>query len=322
MGLFRRREDTTPGYEDNAALRGFGGYEPADTPRFPSSDGFGTQQTEPPPVAPPRAEPKRIRPAAKPPKKWRRAPWFGLVLIAFVGGLLNALGVGKTHHTPSTPTSRPPLVTTPSPRVVVPAAVDGWQSVAARDGSYAYDVPPNWEPVPGTLHGWEKTATVPGIRLITSAFLGRNFCRKDDLGGAGVTTEPVADPDAAARKAVTDLGVSAYSSDGGPLAQVTPDAGADAQLAKADGTKAPARVVVAEVVPTATGECAAKHALVAAMAFGSPGGAASGVVVAYSDADRPGSANREELVKVVQSYRFVPAADRSTTTPPPTTTHR
>jgi hypothetical protein len=305
MGLFsRRREDTTPGYEDNAALRGFGGYEPADAPRS----------------EPPRAEPKRIRPAPKKPK-WRRssrAPWVGLVLIALIAGVLNALGVGKQHRSSSTPPPLSPAVVTPSPRVAVPAAVAGWQPVVGTDGAYAYDVPPNWDPAPGTLHGWGKTGAIPGITLITSAFLGRHFCGDSDLGGAGVTTEPVADLDAAARKAATDLGASAYSPDNGPLAQVTPDAGTDAQLTKADGTKAPARIVVAEVIPTNTTECAAKHALVAAMAFaGDPG--VSGVVVAYADSDRAGPSAREHLVRILRSYRFVPAADRSMTTPPPTT---
>lgn len=281
----RRPEDETPGYEDNAALRGFGGYEPADAPR---------------------ARPKRIRPAARP-LKWRRAPWFGLVFIALVAGVLNALGVGKPRPASSTPPPAP-LVVTPSPRVTVPALTSGWQPVAARDGSYAYDVPPAWTPKPGTLHGWDE----PSIRLITSAFLGENFCGKDTLGGAGVTTESVADPEAAASKAATDLAKGAY----GGTSQVGP--GTEAQLTKADGTKAPARVVVAEVVPSATGECAAKHALVVAMGFGT-GAGASGVVVAYADSDRSGASIREDLVKIVESYRFVAAADRGTTTPPPTT---
>jgi hypothetical protein len=299
MGLFSRRsDDTTPGYEDNAALRGFGGYEPADA-SAPSPS---------PSPEPPRAQPKRIRPAPKP-LKWRRAPWLGLVLIALIAGVLNALGVGKTHHASSTPTSRPPRVETPAPRTVVPAVTSGWQSVAARDGSYAYDVPPNWEPAPTTQHGWDE----PAIRLITSAFLGKDFCARDTLGGAGVTTEPLADPEAAARKAATDLATGAY----GGTSQAGP--GTDAQLTKADGTKAPARIVVAEVTPAATGECAAKHALVAAMAFGN--GSASGVVVAYADSDRSGPTIRDDLLGILKSYRFVPAAERSTITPPPTT-HR
>lgn len=291
MGRFSRRsDDTTPGYEDNAALRGFGGYEPADAPS----------------VEPPRARPKRIRPAPKP-LKWRRAPWIGLVLIALIAGVLNALGVGKTHHASSTPTSRPPRVETPAPRTVVPAVTSGWHSVAGKDGSYAYDVPPNWEPAPTTQHGWDE----PAIRLITSAFLGKDFCARDTLGGAGVTTEPLTDPEAAARKAATDLATGAY----GGTSQVGP--GTDAQLTKADGTKAPARIVVAEVTPAATGECSAKHAVVAAMAFGNR--SASGVVVAYADSDRSGPTIREDLLRILRSYRFVPAAGRSTITPPPTT---
>ncbi|SEF35426.1 hypothetical protein SAMN05421837_10859 [Amycolatopsis pretoriensis] len=282
--MARRPDDPTPGYEDNAALRGFGGYEPADAPR---------------------ARPQRIRPASKP-LKWRRAPWFGLVFIALVAGVLNALGVGKPRPASSSPPPAP-LVVTPSPRVSVPALISGWQPVAARDGSYAYDVPPAWTPKPGTLHGWDE----PSIRLITSAFLGENFCGKDDLGGAGVTTSSEPDPEAAARKAVTDLATGAY----GGTSQAGP--GTDAEVTKADGTKAPARVVVAEVAPAATGECAAKHALVVAMGFGGSGG--SGVVVAYADSDRSGPSIREDLVKIVESYRFVPAADRGTTIPPPTT---
>ncbi|MEV6624888.1 hypothetical protein AB0M83_22135 [Amycolatopsis sp. NPDC051106] len=296
MGRFSRRsDDTTPGYEDNAALRGFGGYEPADAPAPASL----------PSVEPPRARPKRIRPAPKP-LKWRRAPWLGLVLIALIAGVLNALGVGKAHR-PSGSAPLPPLVVTPSPRTVVPAVTSGWQSVAARDGSYAYDVPPDWKPAPTTQHGWDE----PAIRLITSAFLGRDFCGRDTLGGAGVTTEPLPDPEAAARKAATDLATGAY----GGTSQVGP--GTDAQLTKADGTRSPARIVVAEVTPAATGECSAKHALVAAMAFGN--GSASGVVVAYADADRSGPTIRDDLLGILKSYRFVPAADRSTTTPPPTT---
>ena len=72
------------------------------------------------------------------------------------------------------------------------------------------------------------------------------------------------------------------------------------------------------MVPSKPDECAAKHALVVAMGFGT-GPGASGVVVAYADSDRSGPSIREDLVKIVQSYRFVPAADRGTTTPPPTT---
>lgn len=54
------------------------------------------------------------------------------------------------------------------------------------------------------------------------------------------------------------------------------------------------------------------------MGFGGASGE-SAVVVAYADRDRSGPTIREDLVKIVESYRFVPVANRSTTTPPPTT---
>ncbi len=312
MGWFRRRrDDTTPGYEDNAALNGFGGYQPSDAPRFPSSTGFETEE---------RAQPQRIRPAPKRPK-WRRssrAPWVGLALIALIAGVVNAFG--KSHDAPA---PRKPVVSTQTPRFAVPASIDGWKPVAGKDGTFAYDVPPSWSPEPTVLHGWEKTAAVPGLTLITSAFLDSGFCPSQSAskrGGSGLTTENVADPEAAARKAVSDLGVSHYSPDNGPLAQVSLEPGTDATVETLKGTKLPARIVVGSVVPSDTGECMPKRALVAAMAFTSTSDATkSAIVMAYADQDVPGAASRDELLKVVRSYRFVPAADRSMTTPPPKT---
>ncbi|WP_410676424.1 hypothetical protein [Amycolatopsis sp. cmx-4-68] len=233
------------------------------------------------PADAPRARPKRIRPAPKP-LKWRRAPWFGLAFIALVAGVLNALGVGKPRPAAS---ATAPVVETASPR-----AAAGWQEVAGRSGTYAYDVPPGWEPAPDTQQSWPGS----GLRLVTSAFLGRNSCGRSPGGGAGVASEPVADPETAARRAVTDLTAAAY---GGVPRLGT---GMDGQVG---GANVPARVVVAEVTPAATSECAAKHALVAAMGFGT-GSGVSGVVVAYADSDRSGGSVREDLVRIVRSYRF------------------
>jgi len=225
------------------------------------------------PADAPRARPKRIRPAPKP-LKWRRAPWFGLAFIALVAGVLNALGVGKPRPAASAPE---PVVATSSPR--------GWQAVAAPDGSYAYDVPPGWEPAPAAQQRWA------GIRLVTSALLGRGFCGHATLGGAGVTTEISADQETAARQAATDVAAGAY----GGVSHLSPTT--DAQVTAADGTKVPARLVVAEVEPAATGECAAKHASVVAL------GTSGAVIVAYADSDRSGSPAREDLLEIVQSYR-------------------
>ncbi|WP_328607532.1 hypothetical protein OG943_48030 [Amycolatopsis sp. NBC_00345] len=341
MALFgRNRKRRDGGYQDNAALTGFGGYEPSDAPATGytgitressvaepvSGADFGSV---PPPVSPgtepvTKAGPQRIRPPAKPGRKRRgsRVVWAVIVVLGMgAAGGLNVFGTGR-HHSPTTPsTSRPPVSSAPEPRVVVPAVVPGWQSVASRDGSYAYDVPPSWTPEPGTVHGWDKTATAPGITLSTSAFVGEGFCpgaSDSRRGGAGVTTEPTGDADQAVRKAVDDLAVSAY----GPGSGRTPGPGEDTtvQLGK---VQRPARLVFADVVPNDaapnntdpnnTAPCASKHVLVGAIAFS--GQTASAVLVAYADQDAPGAASRDDLTRLLRSYRGVPASDRSTSTP-------
>lgn len=359
MALFgRNRKRRDGGYQDNAALTGFGGYEPSDAPAtgYTGATGatrersftepvsgadFGSAPSPSPAVgaasggeprsalggaASPgfsntepgvKAEPQRIRAAAKPGRKRRgsRVAWAVIVVLGLGAAALNVFGTGK-HHSPTAPTtpSRPPASSTPEQRVVVPAVVAGWSSVANRDGSYAYDVPPNWTPEPGTVHGWDKTATAPGITLSTSAFVDEGFCpgvSDSRRGGSGVTTEPTGDADQAVRKAVDDLAVSAY----GPGSGRTPGPGEDTtmQLGK---VQRPARLVFADVVPSDTGPCVSKHVLVGAIAVAGP--TSSAVLVAYADQDAPGATSRDDLARVLRSYRGVLASDRSTTTAPAT----
>ncbi|MFD9958586.1 hypothetical protein [Amycolatopsis sp. NPDC058986] len=327
MGWFGRKRDDAPGYEDNAALRGFGGYEPSDSRGFRPSEGYGAPQPsgiEQP--EPPRAEPQRIRAArrTRPQKRGRGyVGWIAVGVVALAGAVSQYFGSGHDDRA-SAPTSRKPSVYTPPPQVTVPAVVDGWHAVAGRDGSYAYDVPPNWQPKPGTLHGWEKGPAVPGITLATSAFLDSGFCpgkSSSERGGSGVTTVKVADPATAAAQAVNDLAVSRYSPDAGPLAQIAPQPAQQAEVTLAPGKTRPASVALAEVVPSEAGPCVPKRALVAAIAMssGDAPAAQSAVLVAYSDQDVPGAADREQLLRVLRSYRGVPESDRTTTTPPPST---
>ncbi|MFI5609173.1 hypothetical protein [Amycolatopsis sp. NPDC051903] len=345
MGLFGRKRDSDGGYEDNAALTGFGGYEPADTPRFPAA-GYGSPDAgepaagepdpDPRPAGPdrgpgwstrgetpwyaqdsagtghaPRAEPRRIRPAAAPRLRARpsRALW---ILVAVIGlGVAGINFFGGRHHSPPSAPPRAPVTYQPEPRVVVPAVVAGWSSVASRDGTYAYDVPPNWTPEPGVVHGWDASATSPGLTLSTSAFTGRGYCDSDrdsKRGGAGVTTEDGADAASAARKAVQDLIGSAYE----PGAKATYASAQDATV-KLDSTTKPAKVVVADVTQDSTEPCTLKHVTVGALALA--GARQSVVLVAYTD----DTTSPADVVRLLQSYRGVPAADRSTTTPPPTT---
>ncbi|MGW4484427.1 hypothetical protein ACWEOE_11365 [Amycolatopsis sp. NPDC004368] len=311
MGLFGRGKggNGNGGYEDNAALTGVGGYEPADaswpgvTPGYAEESGIA-----------PRAEPKRIRPAGRPPTRLKgrpsRALWILVALMAVGVGVTNFFGAGR-HH-PASPTTTPgrgPLTYQPEPRVVVPAVVTGWSSVASRDGGLAYDVPPPWTPEPGVVHGWDAGATSPGIELTTSASVGRGYCGSDSRhGGSGLTTEDLGDAEAAARKAVGDLVGSAYA----PDAKVA-YAPAQAATVKLETTTRPAKVVLADVTQDGADDCLQEHVTVGAIALA--GTTQSVVLVAYSD----DTTSRADLLRLLESYRAVPAADRSTTTPPPTT---
>ncbi|UKD55294.1 hypothetical protein L3Q65_46860 [Amycolatopsis sp. FU40] len=331
MGWFGRNRRDDGGYRDNAALSGFGGYEPSDAPKFPSA-GYGKTDPAPGPSEPapqPRetpAEPDPMRQTLTPAQLRRSTPRkvnLRLVKAVPIVILIGVFGYnvfsGKSHHSASTDdTPRAPYTYQPDPRVVVPPVVAGWQSVASKDGSYAYDVPRSWEPAPTTLHGWDPAAGSPGINLSTSAFLGKGSCKEDpvgQVGGAGFTTEKTSDAAEAARKAVADLGVSAYTGEGAPAAKVTPGAPEKAEV-KIENESREGTLVVADVVPS-NAPCQPRSVLVGALALGA--GEKSAVLVAYSEQGRPGSASRDDLVRILHSYRGVPAADRSTTTPPPTT---
>ncbi|WP_033294885.1 hypothetical protein [Amycolatopsis jejuensis] len=295
--MFGRKRKDDSGYQDNAALSGFGGYEPADGAKQPDPM---RQHLTP--------QQLRQRPNRKRPNR-RRA----LIMLPLAAVIALAIAYARSTPEPSKPDDTPkpstPRTYQPEPRVVVPAVVDGWQSVASRDGSYAYDVPPSWRPAPTVVHGWE-----PGVTLATSAFLGKGSCPDDRsaaIGGAGVMSEKTGDATQAARKAVADVGLAAYTGKNARPAQVTPGPVEDAEV-QLDGKRAPAKLMVAEVTPTGSDPCRPPKALVGAIALAS--GTNAVVLTVYSAQD-----NRDDLVRILHSYRGVPAADRSTSTPPPTT---
>ncbi|MFD5249252.1 hypothetical protein ACFWIW_32230 [Amycolatopsis sp. NPDC058340] len=306
--MFGKKREDSPGYEDNAALDGFGGYQPSD------SSGYTPAAETPAP------EPEPEKPAKQPMSRSGRRAMYGF--FATLGVITVAALANNSDRSSETsaPTPRAPIVYTPSPRVVAPPVTEGWQSVAGKDGVYAYDVPPNWTPKPGTIHGWEKGTQVPGITMVASAFVGEGYCpqeKRSRIGGSGVANIKLADPAAAAKKAVDDLTVSAYNPEDGPLtAKVTVEQPQTTEFTLGTGKKVPASIVLAEVV-TPPGACGAHRALVGVIA--PQLGEASAALAVYSGQDAPGGADRELILKILKTYRGVPEADRKTITPPPST---
>jgi len=308
--VFGKKRRDSPGYEDNAALDGFGGYQPSD------SSGY----TPVPETPAPEPEPEPEKPAKQPMSRSGRRAMYGFFATLGVIAVAALANNGDRSSESSAPTPRAPIVYTPSPQVVAPPVTEGWQSVAGKDGVYAYDVPPNWTPKPGTIHGWEKGTQVPGITMVASAFVGEGYCpqeKRSRLGGSGVANIKLADPAAAAKKAVDDLAVSAYNPEDGPLtAKITAEPPQTTEFTLGTGKKVPASIVLAEVV-TPPGACGAHRALVGVIA--PQLGEASAALAVYSGQDAPGGADRELILKILKTYRGVPEADRRTITPPPST---
>lgn len=325
MGWFGKKRGDSLGYEDNAALSGFGGYQPSDQPSDSSGYKPSPGRTRPKALAEPTPELEEFvapEPAKQPMSRSGRRAMYGF--FATLGVIAAAALADNGSHrssSSSTPATRTPIVYTPSPRVVAPPVTEGWQSVAGADGLVAYDVPPNWQPKPTTVHGWEKSDRVPGISMFSSAFVGDGHCPEvpeSRIGGSGLKTVKVADATAAANQAVNDLAVSAYNPGEGPLsARIAVEPAQATEFTLGTGKKVPASIVIADVTLGYTGPCVPKRALVGVLAADM--GDAAGALLVYSGQDEQGSADRELILKILKTYRGVPEADRKTITPPPST---
>ncbi|WP_199430260.1 hypothetical protein [Qaidamihabitans albus] len=317
MGWFRKSPEGPFGYEDRAALKGFGGFEPAD----PADATPGYVQPAPPPAPEPRRPEARERPARGRPRTVPVGVIATMVFAIGVFALSFGLGSDPSKEARSAPsTARTAAPSTPSPRIEVPAVIDGWSPVPGRDGTYAYDVSPSWEPRPTTIHGWQDGPDNPGITLVTSAFIGQGYCAADDdrdRGGSGLASADQPDPVLAARETATLVARQAYTPDGGAAPGLAVGAPRAVTVPFRDGGERAAALTLVEVTVRAGADpCLPDRALVGALAVGS--GTASGgsaVLVAYADQGVPGAPAREELERLLRSFRSVPEADRATVTP-------
>jgi hypothetical protein len=317
MALFGRKRADSAGYEDKAALKGFGGYQQAGSPSLPPAPGVVT----PTPsylTAPVQGSERRVEPHAKPwverPKRrWKKQLGCGLAVLILV--LLGTSGLIFRAFDKPAP-KLPPFVLPPT--VVVPAVVAGWQPVAGRQGAYAYDVPPAWTPEPDTVHGWEKDATGPETDLSTSASYFNGFCPQKETSrraGSGVTAAAVGDPAVAAAQVATTVALHRYTSGDGARPTLTVGEPQPAEVDLGGGKKGVASITMIDVTSVSTEPCASQHALVGALAL-TPAAHQEGVVmVVYADQSLAQPATEAQLLQILHSYRAVPAAERTTLPP-------
>ncbi|WP_007024141.1 hypothetical protein [Saccharomonospora iraqiensis] len=333
MGWFRRRQPDNPfGYEDRAALTGVGGYEPADpgdaTPRRWRTEPFtapdaGTDGTGGAGPSGSGSTERGRRPASS-------GALFGCAVLALVliGVPSYFLGVresggddGGRASGPVGEPSRARPVPSPEPEVSVPAAVDGWQPVVGGGGTYAYDVPPGWSPSASVLHGWVDEPRLPDVRLSTSAFLDEGYCAPDPdrvRAGSGLTVADDPDPAHAADELAAAVARHLYTPDGGPRPEVAPGERRSTTVSM-NGYPEDAALRVAEVTVRGDDPCLPETALVGALAVtpvaGADGPGRPPVLVVYAGQGTRADPTRDDLVRVLESLRWVAAEDRHTVTP-------
>ncbi|WP_370943342.1 hypothetical protein AB5J62_30165 [Amycolatopsis sp. cg5] len=229
-----------------------------------------------------------------------------VVLLGTVGYVgFRLFSPDEPAHTDSrnvrVPYSRPPTV-------VVPPVVPGWQSVAGRDGSYAYDVPPDWTPKPETMRNWKADGRGPVLRLARPAYHGKGYCESDrdrPRGGTGVATSKAPDPSV---KIATELAKHVYGD-----AKLTVEPSQETQISFEHGKTRPGIITMIEVTPE-PGDCEPAKAYVGAIsiASGENGNPKCAVMAVYSD----DTMSRDQVLQILKSYRWVPPANRTTTVPP------
>ncbi|WP_153030399.1 hypothetical protein [Amycolatopsis sp. YIM 10] len=242
-----------------------------------------------------------------------RGAMYGFFAVILVGaGVYLSQGAEEAEYTPPPSTWTP---APPPPKVVVPAVVDGWQSVAGGEGTFAYDVPARWTPKPDTVHGWEGEGQSKVV-MSTSAFYGDGFCPADQdarLAGAGVRSDRQADPAVATEQFATQVANRAYTWDGPPpqLAVGEPRA---AEMSFGDGGTRPATLRLVEVTTTGGHACLPKKAMVGVIATRSLDEAKPGSVMlaVYAEQTAPDFTTKDEIERILRSYRGVPQSQRTT----------
>ncbi|KID30488.1 hypothetical protein [Prauserella rugosa] len=208
--------------------------------------------------------------------------------------------VETTEQSSSPSTSEPPVDVAP--------VVEGWQPVVATSGAFAYDVPPAWQPKPGTVHGWEAGSGYDDrMALSTSAFAGRECDDATHRNGAGVAVyappEEAGESNAKAADALlTEVAQRAYS-DG----DTRPEIGRSMYTVGTFGEAGQGMRVMtsayAEVTPTSPGGCVPERAWVGVtLVPGQERGGESAALVVYAD---HAAMDQDQLNEMLRTLRPV-----------------
>lgn len=198
---------------------------------------------------------------------------------------------------PASPSSTTPSASVPASVAPAPVPTGAWQQVTSAKDGLTYDVPPDWEPGPDTLAGFESpegevTALMHGV-----AFYGDDWCDDNWHTLVGFVTPGSISDKGSIEDTAVHWAQAAAQDDGGGTPTGT--LGKPRQVT-VNGGRTTATAVTAVVTPL-TQTCPVPAIAVTVVSVPKPSGHALFVVVADRGAE--GSNPDAALAKVIASVR-------------------
>lgn len=185
----------------------------------------------------------------------------------------------------------------------VAPVVAGWRGVSWTGYGVAYDVPPSWQPKPGTHIGvGDEATTSKNVTLSASSLYLENYCRQSGSSYravAGLTVLPDKDLATAANHLIdnwANYGFTSPSRVAPKVSKSTPQ-----QVTLPDGRKAV--LASATITPPPGVPCAASSEAISVVALPSADGSGSAMFMTLGDQGFPGAVSPADLRHIVTSLR-------------------
>jgi hypothetical protein len=232
-----------------------------------------------------------------------------IVLIAVAAVLV--VGVAATvillsRRGPDRAAPPPPPAPTPMPssdQMSVAPVVPGWKGVAWPKFGVAYDVPPAWQPKPGSRIGVGNDLTRDNESMGAYSIYMENYCRESRSSYravAGLTMSKERDNTAAGTTMVQNWARFGFSGHSGPprVAMNPPTP------VKVDGGKRNATLVSAMVTPAESTPCGSPTVFISTVVLPTDGGSA--MLLGVADQGIPEAVPPDDVNRALTSLRWLP----------------
>jgi hypothetical protein len=240
-----------------------------------------------------------------------------LAVVLVLGGAATVVALNlrsSTSHaapvpspTTSAPTSESTAETTTAPdsgdpseqQTFIAPVVAGWRGISWPAYGIAYDIPPSWQPKPGTLLGVGDDTTPNHVSVSAASLYMENYCRDSRSSYralVGVTSSTEKNTTTAATGLIDKWASFGFTSPSGVAPQVSKTAPQQVTLRNLHATLA-----TATITPPAGVRCAAPTEAISVVALPSADGSA--MLVALGDQGFSGAVPPADLRRIVTSLR-------------------